>query len=123
MTPNTQKIILREWKNILFDIIIAALTIVIVIKFYENSILTTILVSIIAFIGLIKWKSKLTLILFIIGGLAFGIVEAIVTDYGVWRYNFPDVYGVPIWLFIIWGTTCAFIYQISVEIKRFGIKK
>jgi len=118
-----EKKLKKEWKNILFNSIIAILTILLVVLLHKNSILLTILVCIVAITGLIRWKSKITLILFILGGIGFGVVEAIVTNYNVWRYTSPDAFGIPIWLFVIWGTTCAFIYQTALEIKKLGVKK
>lgn len=110
-------------KNILFNMIFAILTFLVVILLYKNIILTTILLSIIAAIGLIKWKSKLTLVIFIVIGLLGTFAEMYAIDRGVWSYQIFNFKNIPIWLFIVWGNAGTFIYQTALEIKKFGIKK
>jgi hypothetical protein len=117
-----EKKLRKEWKNILFNLAVMVLTLLAIIYFYKNSILTISLVSIIALIALIKWRSKITVVLFIGGGILFGILEILVVDFGAWQYNNPSVLGVPIWLFVIWGVTCGFIYQMALEIRKLGVK-
>ena len=117
-----EKRLKKGGKNIIFNLAVMVLNLLSVIYFYKNSVLTISLVSIIAIVALIKWKSKLTLVLFVGGAILFGILEMLVVDFGAWQYSNPSVLGVPIWLFIIWGTTCSFIYQMALEIRKLGVK-
>ncbi len=117
------KKIKQEWKNILFNVILVFITTGIVILFYEDILLTTILLIIVSIIWLIKWKSKITLMIFIFGALGGPICEIIAISFGVWNYTFPNLFNIPFWLFILWGDTTAFLYQMVLEIKKLGIKK
>jgi len=114
----------RELKNIIFNAIFAIIVLLIVILFYKNIVLTLILESVMAIIGLIKWKSKLTTIIFVFGALVGGISEGIVIyASGAWNYALPNLFNlIPIWLFVVWGNASAFIFETSKEIKRLGIK-
>jgi len=122
MENNINKKLNKEWKNIIFNGIFAALTLLIVILFHKRIILATVLLIIIVAIGLIKWKSKLTLILFIFGGIFGAISEMIAINYGAWSYPINNVVNIPLWLFIVWGNTATFLYQTSIELKKIGIK-
>jgi len=113
----------QEWKNILFNLIFAGLNLGIVIYFYKNILLTTILVGLVAVTGLVKWKSKITLTIFIFSALFGALAEIVAISFGVWNYALPNFYNIPFWLFILWGNAAAFIYQTALEIKRLGIKK
>ena len=53
----------KELKNILFNIFFAILTLLAVILFYKNILLCFLIIALVSFVGLIKWKSKITLIL------------------------------------------------------------
>lgn len=113
----------QESKNIIFNILFAIFTLFIVIIFYKNIFVTTILLLILAFLGLIRWKSKITLIMFLIGGFFGGFAEIIAINNGVWSYAITDFINAPLWLFVVWGNAVAFIYQSGLELKRLGIKK
>jgi len=112
----------KSIRNIIFNLIITTLALMVVIYTYKTPITTTIILAILTVIGLIKWKSKLTLIIFILGGIFFPIAEMIASGFDVWQYSLPNVFGVPIWLFLLWGIASAFIYQTAIEIKRLGVK-
>ena len=114
----------REWKNIIFNLAFAILSLLIVIFYYQNIILTTSLLLILAIIGMIKWKSKITFILFVVGGL-FGTISEMTAIYttNVWFYALPNILNlVPLWLFILWGNTAAFLFETGKEIKKLGVK-
>ena len=113
----------KEWKNLIFDGIFAILTVAIVIIFYRNIFLTTILVGIISIIGLIKWKSKMALIMFLFGALFGAFAQMISINYGVWSHAYPSFMNVPIWLFLVWGNAAVFLYQTALESKKLGVKK
>ncbi len=115
----------KEWKNILFNSIFAGVAILIVILFYKNVILTTILEIILAIVGLSKWKSKRTFAIFIFAGIFGAIAEMIViyTSYA-WSYALPTFMQlIPTWLFVVWANAGAFLYETSKEIHRLGVSK
>lgn len=113
----------KEWKNIIFNIIFAVLTILFPILFYRNILLTCILVSLVGVVGLTKWKSRITLVIFIFGALWGSSAEMIAISYNVWSYSFTNFLNIPLWLFIVWGNAAAFIYQTAIEFERLGFHK
>jgi len=113
----------KEWKNIFFNIIFAVITLLIAVFLYEKILPATILLALIALIGLMKWNSKITLIIFIIGAIGGAFAEIYAINNGVWSYSVSNFKNIPVWLFIVWGNAAAFIYRTGIEIKRLGVKK
>ena len=105
-------------KERVFNIAFAVLCLLVVILFYEKILIVTILLSVIAIVGLVKWKSKRTLGIFIIGAIVGSVAEMIAINFGVWRYSITNFYNIPFWLFILWGNAAAFIYQTAMNIRE-----
>lgn len=113
----------KEWKNLMFNMAFALATIILTILLKEKIILLTLVLIIVTLIGMFKWKSWVTFVLFVFGALFGTFAEVISIKYGVWNYAFPSFWGVPLWLFIVWGNAAAFLYQSGLEIKKLGVKK
>lgn len=123
MKKKLANVLSHESANILFDILFISFALSVVVNFYNNILLATALLSVVSFIGLFKWKSKMTLILFFLVGILGTFAEIIAISYGVWFYPINNFINVPFWLFILWGDAAAFIYQISKEIKALGVRR
>lgn len=93
-----------------------------VILFYNNILLTSILLAITSIISLVKWNSRITFVVFIFGALWGAFSEMLAIYYGVWNYAVTNFFNIPFWLFIIWGNAAAFLYQTGKEFGRLGIK-
>ncbi len=112
-----EKKIQQEWKNLIFNFIFAALTLLFAILFYKRIIIAFLLIGIVSIVGLVKWKSKLTLFVFIMMALLGIASEIIMFNQEVWNLLLT------VWLMLIWGNAGAFIYQSALEFKKMGIKK
>lgn len=106
-----------EWKNILFNFLIMFFSMFFIL-FFKTEIIVSILLLFVAIIGLVKWKSKVNVIIFLFFGLIFGFAETFISSYGAWEYRMYQIGIVPAWLFILWGITATFIYQMTLEIKK-----
>jgi len=120
---NEIKLIRKEWKNIIFNSIFAIFTLIFPIIFKKNILLTTLILLLVSIIGLVKWKSKITLSVFIFGAFFGAIVEMISINYNVWSYSYTNFINIPLWLFVVWGNASAFIYETANEFKKLGVKK
>jgi hypothetical protein len=116
------KSVWKEKKNLIFNSIFAILTLMIPILFYKNVVLATTLLLIVAVIGLSKWKSKLTLAIFVFGAIFGGVAEILAIYFGIWSYAVTNLWNIPSWLLIVWGNAAAFIYQTAVEFRKLGVK-
>ncbi len=116
------KNIKHEINSLIFNGIFAILTLLAVIFFYKNILLTTILLGIIALIALLKWKTAKVAIIFILGGFFGTFVEIVLVNSGVLNYAIANFMGVPAWIFLAWGNAAIFIYRLSNEIKKIKMK-
>ena len=105
-------------KNNLFNIIFGVLTLLITILFYEKILLVAILLLALAVIALIKWNSKVTLLVFIFGAIFGTIAEIISIRFGLWSYSITSIFEVPYWLFVVWGNAAIFIYHLALGFRR-----
>ncbi len=107
-----------KWKNNLFNGIFAVLTLSITILFYRKILLATILLLALAFIALIKWKSKITLLVFIFGAIFGTLAEIISIKFGLWNYSVTSIFNIPYWLFVVWGNAAIFIYHLALGLRK-----
>lgn len=110
-------------RNIIFNATFATLTFLFILFFYKRIFLASFLIALLGVIGLIKWKSKITLIIYFIGAFLGTLLEIIAVNYSIWSYNYYNFINIPLWLFFVWGNAAAFLYQTSVEIKKLGVKE
>lgn len=120
---NVKRAVKRESKNVIFNAAFAILTIIAVILTYKNIPLASACVFLISLVGLIKWKSPITLAVFIFTGLFGTISEMFAINYGVWQYSTINFYNIPFWLFFVWGNAGMFVYQTALEFKKLGVEK
>lgn len=113
----------KEWKNMIFNTIFGILTLAIPCLFFKDIATTTFLIAIVAVIGLIKWKSPLTMGIFVFSSIFGSFAEMIAINYGVWSYSLTHLLNIPYWLFFVWGNAGAFTYQTAIEFERLGLHK
>lgn len=118
-----EKKIKKEWRKVIFNLLFLVATILTVAFFYENILLTLILGTAIAVIGLLKWKSWVTFGIFLLGFFLGPASEIFCIHFGAWNYPINNFLSVPSWLFIIWGNASAFLYEMGKEIHKLGVKK
>jgi len=123
LVKKEKRLIKQEWKNIAFNLAFAFLTLAAAIVFYKNILLATLVLAIITLLGMLKWKSWLTLCIFISTAIWGPVSEIIAIYFGAWQYPFVNVFNIPLWLFFVWGNAGVFIYQTSIEIRKLGVKK
>jgi hypothetical protein len=108
----------QEYKNAIFNGFFGLAVLLVVILFYENIWLSTLLLGLISIVGLLKWRSWLTFSIFIFAGFFGSIAEIIAVYFSVWSYSVISIINVPLWLFLVWADAGVFIYQTSIEIKK-----
>jgi hypothetical protein len=119
MKNKLKKIWNEEKHNVHFNALFAIVALLIIVLFYDRILLATILEILLGIAGLIKWKSKVTLIVYFICAFLGTLAESVVvSSANVWTYAFPNFLNVPVWLFFLWGNAGAFIYEIAKEVKK-----
>ena len=116
---NSKRGLSKEWKNVIFNIGFSMIAILIVIVFYNQILIAAILEGILGIIGLLKWKSKVTLSIFVLGGVCGALAEMLVIyTSGAWAYKIPSILNIiPLWLIFVWGNAATYIYETGKELK------
>ena len=103
-----------RWQKILFLVVGLAITVWLIRSFYQqNSIifLTLLFVSVGFFAR--PTRKKKEIITYGIGAIVGPSMEAIIIDAGVWAYANPSMFGVPIWLPLLWGLTACMMMKVA----------
>ena len=116
------KALMEHWKGIMIAIVFAVLTLTSVILFYENSLLTIVIMALISIVMLLKYRSAIITQIFVFTAIVGPLTEIIVIRSGAWNYTNPDFLGIPAWLFFVWGNAGVVIYQASYLFKKLGVK-
>lgn len=115
----------KEWKDIAFNILFATIAVLIIIFLYKDIAIATFFEVLLGVTGLVKWRSKITLAVFIIGGILGSLIEMIIIlTSGAWTFTAPNILNtIPLWLIVIWANISAFIYETTKELQKIGIDK
>jgi len=63
-------------------------------------------------------------IMFLVTAISGFIAEAIVVTQGAWEYATPEWLGLPLWLFLIWGSTGVMFTHFGAKVfERYGTEK
>lgn len=112
----------KRLKELFFNLCFAFLILAIITFLGREEILTSLLLFILAVVGLVKWNSRVTLSIFLFIALLGSIIEAIGVYFNIWVYTIDSYFIFPIWMVPAWGNAAAFIYQTAIEFKRLGLK-
>jgi hypothetical protein len=108
---------LKEDKEMLFDSIALILSCITIILFWQNTVLTTVILLILIICTFI-YNSKQDKIYFIIVAIAATIVESITIITGAWIYSTQNIASVPIWIPLYWGLGAITMKNIYLIIKK-----
>jgi hypothetical protein len=120
MVINSMRRMREEWVNIAFNFVFIIVTFVLVFAFYRSAVMAASLLVIVVIIGLLKWRSPIAVFMFLLGALLGTFAEILAIRYGIVLYATSNVAGVPFWLFLVWGNTALFFYQMALEFERLG---
>jgi uncharacterized membrane protein YoaT (DUF817 family) len=107
----------RSVKNLIFNCVFIIFNLLFIVFFYKNIILTTILLVLLTVLFLFYYKSKILIPIFCFASLG-AILEMFAVYSGAWSYSFPDIFNVPVWLFVIWGNVGLLIYRVGLEFQN-----
>lgn len=90
------------------------------IFFWQQTILLTAILFFLSLVELLAVGSKKLVIIFIVSGLGGAAIEIISIYFGIWAYNIKSFWGIPMWLFPLWGNAGIFIVTIYKLLSRLG---
>ena len=113
----------KETRNLAFNGVFAFLTLLLVMIFFREVVLTTILLVLLSITFFAYYRSPILVPIFALACFLGVIAEIFAVSSGVWSYSLSDFFGVPLWLFVVWGNAALFIYRTGVEFERLGFHK
>lgn len=87
------------------DLLMFAVVIFVVLSFWRNNFLVTVLLGGEALVALAFFYNNKERLFFLIAGFFGVILEIIGGLIGIWVYKFPSLLTVPAWIFFCWGFT------------------
>ncbi len=109
-------------RDLLFAIAFVILNLLVVVFLYREIILTTAFLILLTISFIVYYKSQILFPIFFFCMLG-AVAEMFAISAGVWSYTISDIFGVPLWLFVLWGNTGLFIYEMSTWFERLGFRK
>ena len=107
-----------EMNEIIFAIFFGVATLFPAMFLYKNILLATSLVLIVSGLGILFWRTKSNLYIFVFAGIFGPISEMLCVHHGAWNYSIANFVNIPVWLFFIWGNAGQFLYNTGLLIKR-----
>ncbi len=93
--------------------ILSVLSLLSVIILWKDNILLTEFLVVILILMLSMQRSKKEIILVVFFGIAGSIAEIVTMYFGVWQYDNPSFFGIPLWLPALWAVASIYVIRVS----------
>ena len=105
-------------KELIFYVLIYLLSVMTVSLLHNNNLLLTIALVSISIIMFLVWRDKRDVFCFIVGFIAGPLGEVIAISFGTWVYTNPTVFGIPLWLPVLWGLAMVSLNRVSLLVIK-----
>ena len=85
---------------------------------WKQNLLLFIILTILAILLLFINKSKQEIKTFLFCAFFGALTEAFAIMFGAWAYGNPNIIGIPMWLFVLWGIASVFIVRVYLSFKE-----
>ena len=109
-------------KELILEFFIFAVGMAIISLFYNNNLLTTVLLIIAWSIGIKFWHKKHDIYFFMTGAVIGPLGEIACIYFGAWEYTNPNFLGIPIWLPFAWGLATMLVKRIAESFVKIELK-
>lgn len=106
-------------KAFLYSCILALFTVISVSLFWQSPVQLTLILFVISVVMLLISRDREDLLLYTAASFWGALSESLAVAFGAWTYPLPDILGIPIWLFLVWGIAGVFIKRIYLVIHEF----
>ena len=105
-------------EDILVGTIIFVLDLVLFYYLWQNNLLLTISLSMVSILVLLKWTNKEEKILYFTAFILVPIYDIVLVPTGIWSYGNPTIFGIPIWIPLVYGILTVVAIKISKSINQ-----
>jgi len=99
--------------SVVRDLLFFGLLIFLLVLFWKNNFLATIILLSSYLIRSYFWHEKADHVFYITGAVLGTTAEIISTHAGIWRYTLPTFLNIPLWLPFAWGFAAVLILRIA----------
>jgi len=111
----------HKYFGVLYEVGVYFAAILITSLFWKNNNLVFFLLGLLWLIAILLWHDKYDFIAFIIAAVLGPIAEIICIRFGVWSYANSSLFGIPIWLPLLWGFAVVMLRRIFETLKLLHI--
>lgn len=99
--------------------ILGALSLFAVSLLWENVLLLTLVLLVVAGLMLYMRSGNQEIALFVFCGIAGAVSETMGIFFGAWTYALPTAFQIPLWLPVLWGIASVFVLRTYEQIEAF----
>lgn len=94
-----------------------------VILLWRAPLLLTLTLFVISVLMLVVLRSKKIALVYVFVAIWGPLTEAVAISAGVWHYELPEFFGLPVWLPFLWGAASIVIVYSYEYLSRYKDKK
>ncbi|MFC1723876.1 hypothetical protein ACFL0V_07080 [Nanoarchaeota archaeon] len=115
---------MNNLEEILLEVGILFVNVFVMALLWRNNLLLTFIYVVVFACGLVFWKDKVDIGLFVVATVFFQVGEIILAYSGAWVYSNPTYLGIPLWLPMSWGVSAVVVRRLGMTggkiLKKWG---
>ncbi|MDP7282442.1 MAG: hypothetical protein QF475_02295 [Candidatus Undinarchaeales archaeon] len=105
-------------KHFIFEILMICGGLAAISILHTNTMALTLAMILIGALMLKFWHKKLDILFFVTAAIIGPIGEIVSIQSGVWNYSIQHIWGIPLWLPLVWGFSFLMIKRVSNTLSR-----
>ena len=107
-----------NFKEFIFWFCVIFLLCFVVGSFWQNQFLLTVILLLLAGMYFLRFHKREDFLYFFIPFFLGPIAESLIVRLGAWSYSQPYFFGVPLWLFSIWGISGLLLKKLVESLNK-----
>ena len=101
---------------LLRDVFLFTIVALVVLPFWQNNLLVEVLLSLEFLLAAVFLYSKVETRTFLIAGFFGASLEVVGGAFNIWKYTYPNLFTIPIWIFFCWGFTFLLFHSVYLSL-------
>jgi uncharacterized membrane protein YoaT (DUF817 family) len=108
----------KLFTNLFWEILAFTTLIGSIIIFWQNNLVLLTAVLIQCLVALWYWHERYDITFFLVISVFGTVAEGVFVRSGIWQYNNPTLYGVPLWFPFAFGTTALISQRLALTLTE-----
>lgn len=100
-------------REVFYMVIVYVVGITLTFSLWRNNLLVASILVILWAISIKYWHTKADNVLFVLAFFGGSLAEINAVQLGIWSYSNPTIFGIPLWLPLVWGETVVVTKRIA----------